>query len=349
MATLLNPQSSIYLHVRGIHIKDAAKDSEGESRVQLFISNLPPDRLKRFASNRPISLMTFQLLLKSYRQLQYILTRLRSQDATVSDDTVASIRSYPWASSLLSDVTQYAFFVPVDSQVTPKDSKEFEFVLRTMSKMRTLHFKLDSPKTSIKPEDTAKLSLYLPQEVCEYRFARLAQLFFSEMNLNTCPQKLVRYLDFEELYHLRLYECQDSGPFLSGLCEALERESGYLTKLQIFHPYNMANGPETQQAVQNFLKRTHGLRCLELDIGTHGLVSKECFFPHVRTLHTLILGTGQSLGTQYYSVQDLKDILGRCSRLRNLAINMPPVHLGSLMDLLLTSALVQVDSPLHTL
>jgi hypothetical protein len=115
MATLLNPQSSIYLHVRGIHIKDAAKDLEGESRVQLFISNFPPDRLKRFASNRPISLMTFQLLLKSYRQLQYILTRLRSQDATVSDDTVASIRSYPWASSLLSDVTQYAFFVPVDS------------------------------------------------------------------------------------------------------------------------------------------------------------------------------------------------------------------------------------------
>jgi len=62
-------------------------------------------------------------------------------------------------------------------------------------------------------------------------------------------------------------------------------------------------------------------------------LDKAWLLAHSKTLRTVVLGTGASGVTSYYSVQDMRDILEKCQKLDCAAINLPPAHLGIARDL----------------
>jgi hypothetical protein len=259
------------------------------------------------------------------------MTQLNSQDEAVLSDTVTSLKSYSWAPPLLSRITKYAFYVPVYSGATHQDSEAFTFMVRTMSELKVLQIRIATVR-GIDPS-TQLLSSHLPQEECEYRFTHLKHLSILGLNLSACSKKLFGCLNYKELTQLSLIGCEGTGTILYEFRKAMAQESGHLTKLRIWHPWYLTRRAEVQQALEDFLRQTSGLQWLELDVGPHGLVSKECFFSHAKTLNTLILSTGWSLDKSYYSNSDLAEILRQCQGIRELAVNMPSIDLGSLMDL----------------
>jgi hypothetical protein len=109
--------------------------------------------------------------------------------------------------------------------------------------------------------------------------------------------------------------------------------SSNLTQLEITLGYDMRDSEETQQSIESFLEQHVGMEHLELNVGFHRLIRKESLYPHANSLETLIVSTERNSQASYYSSADLHDNLNLCKKLEVLAVNTPPIHLGSLMDL----------------
>jgi hypothetical protein len=113
------------------------------------------------------------------------------------------------------------------------------------------------------------------------------------------------------------------------LVNAFSGNFGSLTELSVV--VEDTDGPEeTKQALERFLKASTGLCHITVDI--HPMLDNKSLFRHSNTLKTLSLGTGRREEVSVYSVNDMGDILAKCPKLEELAINLPDQPLGDIYD-----------------
>lgn len=153
------------------------------------------------------------------------------------------------------------------------------------------------------------------------------------ISLKGCSGKLLSYLDIRQLRTLEIYQCRHTGSFLLGITEPLRCAPHQLSVLRIQLSLQWQQSSQTVDKLNSFLRRLHGLLELELDLEDCGSVKKDSILSHASTLVSLVISTSHSQQRLYYDYHAMAEILRRCQNLEYIAINMPPVKLGRLMDL----------------
>ena len=126
--------------------------------------------------------------------------------------------------------------------------------------------------------------------------------------------------------------------FLGGLMvQRAKSDCGYLSDLSELEVSFNPNSPypdDHVQAVQHFLETGPKLEKLILDASRHALINRNAIIAQ-SNLKSLELGTGKLRPARSYGVEDVKAMLSACHELTHIALNLPAVNLGSLIDLAL--------------
>jgi len=146
--------------------------------------------------------------------------------------------------------------------------------------------------------------------------------------------------DVARLEKLHILGCSSISPFLESLSKSYIETPGKLRELCIHldHLFEDEVQVETTKSIENFLKVCcPGLENLELELRNGKLVDKSCLLSHAETLRNVVIEKSRNGITdsqsQYYSGDEVGVILRACTKLRGLAINLPPINLGRITKL----------------
>ena len=324
LRTLLKADSNILPHVRELKICSVTFGHDMEDRLKLLIAALPRDKLRTIHCTYYIKDLTFQQLLLSQRKLESI--QVATSFTNLDQRTESHFLShdyFSWTASMMSEVKQIKF------DLFRKENGQARKTFKILRKAFDACSKLEN----LILIDTRAFPGSL-QDILSY--ATGGQLFFqltsvTLQGLDLVPngsQPFCHNFNVTNLQQMNLTSCDDVIPFLDSLTRSYSEMSGALKVLSIQLREDDPTPVETASSVEGFLKACPKLKDLSLVLARCPLVGKDCLLSHADTLRSLVVST-DPLEQRAYSKHDLERILKACKRLKCLAINFPPIRLGS--------------------
>ena len=342
MKALVNSQSMILPHVRRIIIAtprrvagDSFEMNQIEHKLRLLLTSLPHDRITHFmaATLRP-SRHTIHMLLKSQRKLKELNFRIRPDEAFTGKGPLPIHTTGPLMEPPLKDLTGLAAYAHCYPTLAKGSFEYYRKLLTYVPKLQTLS--IAGTLCDHHPLDRLDMHHILQHDIKEPILTSLNTLRLKLIDLGMSHKAIFSNMNFANLRTLSLIGCNDMAPFLDNLLVQRANSDGrclsHLSDLEIFFPFHSPHPYSDIQAVQHFLETGPKLDKLTLDVSRHALINKNALIAQSK-LKSLELGTGEERRGRSYAVEDVKAILRACSELADIAINLPVVSLGSLIDL----------------
>jgi hypothetical protein len=327
MVTLLNPDSGILPHVRELDIVGTETPNQ-EDCLKLLITALPRDKLRKFDVENTVNHLIFQQLLQSQSKLEciYVNTAITSL-GQASDLHLLTHEYRVWTASLMSGVQQLILYLGLGKGNAEETFKNLREAFGAYSNLQDLILCYSNNF----PDSLQNILFYASEG---RMFYNLISVTFTLLDLvPNGSQRFCHNLDVAKLQHLELEECDFLVPFLDSLSKSYSEIPGALELLSIQLPTNISQPVETIRSIETLLKVCPKLLELALELAKCNLVSKDCLLSHADTLCSLVVGTFPSEQPVYFSRYDLGVILKACTKLKWLAINLPPVDLGLITEL----------------
>ena len=343
MKALVNSQSIILPHIRRIIIatpRRVASDSfemdQIEHKLRLLLTSLPRDRITHFmASTLRPSRHTIHMLLKSQRKLEELNFRIRSDEAFTGKGPLPLHTGGPLMEPPLKDLTGLAVYVHCHPKMAKNSFEYYRKLLRYVPKLQTLS--IVGTLFDNRPLDRLDMHHILQHDIKQPILTSLTNLRLKLIDFGMSHKAISSNINFANLRTLSLIGCNDMATFLGGLLVQRANSDGsylsHLSDLEVFLPSNSPHPDNDIQAVQHFLETGPKLEKLIVDVSCHALIKNNAIIARSNKLTSLQLGTGEDRVGRSYAVKDVKAILDASPKLANIAINLPAVSLGSLIDL----------------
>ena len=338
LTTLLDPNSGILPHVRNLCFADFT-DEDAENRLESLILALPRDKLRIFQAYGDMQHEVFLQLLRSQTKLEsfYATTPFTCLGST-SDYHYASREYRAWVASLTPELKEISLLLEREEE---DEEEEVEKNHRNLQSFIDLYPSLERLNLSADCDPPISLQELLSLSPESRLFSNLTSIKMEAMSL--VPDALYQFshnFDVARLEKLHLKDCSSMSLFFDSLSESYIETPGKLRELCI----RLDNGVEdevqveTTTSIENFLKVCCArLENLELHLSNGKLVDKSCLLPHAETLRNVIIEKSQygipDSQSHYYSGDEVGVILRACTKLRGLAINLPPIDLGHITEL----------------
>ncbi|KAI4651116.1 uncharacterized protein J4E79_009313 [Alternaria viburni] len=338
LTTLLDPNSGILPHVRNLCFADFT-DEDAENRLESLILALPRDKLRVFQAYGDMQHELFLQLLRSQTKLEsfYATTPFTCLGST-SDYHYASREYRAWVASLTPELKEISLLLEREEE---DEEEEVEKNHRNLQSFIDLYPSLERLNLSADCDPPISLQELLSLSPESRLFSNLTSIKMEAMSL--VPDALYQFshnFDVARLEKLHLKDCSSMSLFFDSLSESYIETPGKLRELCI----RLDNGVEdevqveTTTSIENFLKVCCArLENLELHLSNGKLVDKSCLLPHAETLRNVIIEKSQygipDSQSHYYSGDEVGVILRACTKLRGLAINLPPIDLGHITEL----------------
>ncbi|KAI4908040.1 uncharacterized protein J4E92_010986 [Alternaria infectoria] len=336
LTTLLDPNSGILPHVRNLCFEDFT-DEDSNNRLESLILALPRDKLRIFqAYGGDMQHEVFLQLLRSQTKLEkiYAVTPSLCLGSTRATHIVSQ-ESRARVASLTPELEEITLIL----ECTRED--KVDDVYRDLQSFIDLYLSLERLELSGEHEDPISLQglLWLSPE--SRLFSNLTSIKMEAMSLvPDASYQFSHNFDVARLEKLHLKDCSSMSLFFESLSESYIETPGKLRELCIDLP-----GPDpyhddgehdvqvkTTESIENFLKVCPRLENLDLNLRNGKLVDKSCLLPHAETLRNLVIKKSRNESTDsqshYYSEDEVGVILRACTKLRGLAINLPPSDRG---------------------
>ena len=343
MKALVNSQSLILPHIRRIIIAtlrrvagDSFEMDQIEHKLRLLLTSLPHDRITHFMATtlRP-SRHTIHMLLKSQRKLKELNFRIRPDETFAGKGPLPIRTTGPLMEPPLKDLTGLAVYAHCYPTFAKGSFEYYRKLLTYVPKLQTLS--IAGTLCDYHPLDRLDMHHILQHDIKEPILTSLTTLRLKLIDLGMSHKVIFSNMTFANLRTLSLIGCNDMAPFLDNLLVQRANSDGrylsHLSDLEIFFPLHSPHPDNDIQAVQHFLETGPKLDKLTLDVSRHALINKDAIIAQYNNLKQLQLGTGEERGGRSYAVEDIKAILDASPRLATIAINLPAVSLGSLIDL----------------
>jgi hypothetical protein len=327
MATLLHPRSGILIHVRDLAIHGT---KEGEDRLRSVVAAIPRDRVRSVWTEFSMGTLTLQLILRSHRRIEdlcgfeWFATLGHSESSDLD-----SKEHHEWMESSLLEVL--SIHLSIDTYKTPKKrvSDRLESVSRCCPKITALSLFIH-PVSPSRGTGTSLSALFNhPKEAP--LFPNLTVLRIWQLNIASPEGKTAcKNLKLSKVRTLELRECCPLAPLLENLSSFYTDNTGDLNELLIDVPTQLDQAPETIQAMERLLKICPRLQVLQLDLSGHRLIAKDCILAHCQTLVSLWISTRSE---DQFSARDMESVIGACTKLNRLAVNMPRKDMDNLPKL----------------
>ncbi|KAI4645486.1 uncharacterized protein J4E78_009398 [Alternaria triticimaculans] len=277
---------------------------------------------------------TIHMLLKSQRKLKELNFRIRPDEAFTGKGPLSLHTAGPSMEPPLKDLTGLAVYVHCHPKVAKNSFEYYRKLLTYVPKLQTLS--IVGTLFDDRPLDRLDMQHVLQHDIKEPILTSLTTLRLKLIDLGMSHKAIFRNMNFANLRTLSLIGCNDMAPFLDNLLVQRANSDGrylsHLSDLEIFFPLHSPHPYSDIQAVQHFLETGPKLDKLTLDVSRHALINKDAIIAQSK-LKSLELGTGEERGGRSFAVEDVKAILNACTELADVAINLPDVSLGPLIDL----------------
>lgn len=334
---LINPQSMVLPHIRRILIATPRHGTdEVEHRLRLLLNSLPHDKLTHFvvAALRPHR-HTIQMLLKSQRKLKELNFRISLDDASIGNGPLPISKSSSSIGPILKDLTGLGVYVHCHPNKARNSFEYYRKLLKYVPELQILSIVGMGDVHHLR--DRLDMGLILQRKLEEPILTSLTTLGLKLIDLGTSHETIFTNMNLANLHTLSLIGCNEMAGFLDGLLvHRADSDGGYLSHLsdlEIVFPWHLSNPDTDVQAIQRFLETGPKLGKLTLDVSHHALIIKDAIIAQSTKLKSLELGTRDDRPARSYAVEEVEAILDACSELTHIAINLPAVSLGPLIDL----------------
>jgi hypothetical protein len=325
LATLLHPQNRILPHIRDLYCIGA------DEQIRLLLLALPRDNLTEFQADSSVSPLTIQMLLQSQRKLQHLNVFVINDPALLDDGHVPFCDSQTWIKPLVKEVKTLKTYLPTSPGKTADSFRYYQFLLENIPSLKELC--IDGYTEPNVPPTWIDLRIIMQEGLTTARFPQLTSLRLKLVDLGKSSQVLFSNFKFSGLAKLCLIGCDHMATFMDALLEYYNKNSEVLEELCISLPWHSSEPGADTHAIERFLKDGPKVQDLELDVSHHTLLDKACFIAQASSLKSLVLSTGRARQAKTYGVEEMKAILDACQKLKYLAVNLPEVRLGPIMDL----------------
>ncbi|KAI4607076.1 hypothetical protein J4E80_009806 [Alternaria sp. BMP 0032] len=275
------------------------------------------------------------MLLKSQRKLKELNFRIRPDEAFAGKGPLPIRTTGPLMEPPLNDLTGLAVYVHCYPKLAKSSFEYYRKLLTYVPKLQTLS--IEGTLFENHPLDRLDMHHILQHDIKEPILTSLTSLRLKLIDLGMSHKAIFSNISFANLRTLSLIGCNDMAPFLGGLLlQRANSDGSYLSdfsELEIFFPSNSPHPANDIQAVQHFLETGPKLEKLIVDVSCHALINNNAIIAQSNKLTLLQLGTDEDKAGRSYAVEDVKAILDACTELADVAINLPAVSLGSLIDL----------------
>jgi hypothetical protein len=228
-------------------------------------------------------------------------------------------------------VTKLITFVDTSEYQTAKSFRYYHFLLESIPSLEeSIINGYQEPARRVSWLDAR---IMLQEGLTTPRFANLTSLLLKLVDLGKSSEVLFGNIQFPGLVKLSLAGCHHMAIFMNALLEYYSKNEKNLFELAIALPWHSSEPAADIQAIEHSLKDGPKLLDLEIDVSHHALRDKDCFISQAKSLESLVLGTGRAQSAKMYGVEHMKAILKACQQLKHLAVNLPEVRLGPIMDL----------------
>lgn len=325
LATLLHPsQPGILSHVREISFIKSPHSTTEEEHLRSVISAIPQDRIRRFASEHKVSTLTLQVLLRSQHKIDclHVLSDFTTPGLS-KPSHIDSQEQDAWTGSSLPEVSELLLDIQPRKSSYERILQDLRTISRYSPKIKCLTLEMVSSEGS----EGTTLSEVLRQDEEPCLFPNLTFLRLFDMNIAAKENKSIcDSFDVSRLKCLELSHCNRLIPLLEHLTSIYTRDTGDLISLIILLPTELQEPKNTIKAIDDLLMVCSKLRCLWLEFLQHGFVAKTSVLAHCQTLQTLTIGNGNSDLDSHFPVADMTELIGACTKLRMLGVNMPVVR-----------------------
>ena len=257
---------------------------------------------------------------------------------STSDYHYASREYRAWVASLTPELKEISLLLEREEE---QEEEEVENNHRNLQSFIDLYPSLERLNLSADCEPPISLQGLLSLSPENRLFSNLMSIKMEEIDLVPYASSHFSHtFDVARLERLDLLLCSSMSPFFESLSKSYIETPGNLRELCI----RLENGVEdevqveTTKSIEKFLKVCCArLENLELQLSNGKLVDKSCILPHAETLRNVVIGKSRNSimdsQSHYYSGDELGIILRACTKLRGLAINLPPIDLGYITQL----------------
>lgn len=279
------------------------------------------DWIRSFVSEYKVSVLTLQVLLRSQHKIEsvHVLSTFTTP-GLLKPPQLDYEEQDAWTGSSLPKVSELLLDTQPQKSSNERIIQDLQSISRYCPKLKCLTFGMPSSMSS---KDTALSEvLHLDEKARLFPNLTCLHLFNMEIaakgNNSICDR-----FDVSRLKRLELIHCDCLIPLLEDLTSFYTCGTGDLESLAILLPTELQEPIVTIEAIDDLLMVCSKLRSLWLDFLQHGFVAKMSVLAHCQTLRALTIGTGNSDLDSHFPVADMKDLLGACTELRMLGVNMP--------------------------
>jgi len=316
-------------------------DVDPNNRLESLILALPRDKLRIFRAYGDMQHEVFLQLLRSQTKLEkiYAVTPSICLGSTSKTHDVSQ-ESRARVASLTPGLKEINLIL----ECTRED--KVDDVYRDLQSFIDLYPSLERLKLSGEHQDPISLQMLLWLSPESRLFSNLTSIEMSAMSLvPDASYEFSHNFDVARLEKLHLKNCSAMSLFFESLSESYIETPGKLRELCIdlprSNPYHDDGEHDVQvkttESIENFLKVCPRLENLDLNLRNGKLIDRSCLLPHAETLRNVVIGKSRNSLTDsqshYYSGDEVGVILRACTKLRGLAINLPPIDPGYITQL----------------
>jgi len=332
LACLLSPDDRVLAHVRYISIQTDVRGgvelepgSEFGVAFKLILGALTRDCLVGIKFSMSANLPTLLSILQSQQTLQTLCLRTILSTGSLSIGTSLATHG-SWVTPTLRNIQKLRI------TLLKSDENRYEhsaFLLKNTPRLRSLCLVCEPGIMPLLHDPLSKHDAfggaYTNGET--FKTPELIKLQLKGLSLRTYPASIFAYIDFSRLHVLSISQCTNVGTFLTALVAAVPHAAVLSTlELSVYHK----PAPMDTQAIEAVVKSASALQKLWLDVGSGSAISVSCLARHETSLrHLALVASSQSGPPPYYSSSELGKILDQVPNLEDLAINFPPISLGS--------------------
>jgi hypothetical protein len=237
---------------------------------------------------------------------------------------------------LISQITAIASWISTVPESTARDKEQCLHMVDSCLHLEDLQLSNWDNIDPVVDESKLDLQQLLPTDPALLKLSNSKTLCLLGMDLESSTHALLSRLDLSILENLAVKDCINVIDLFNMLTESLSACPGTLTNLTINLDWYLVEPNDTITSIERFLKATSGLRYISIEVNSYPLIDKDSFSNHCNSLTSLILGTGQSRRPRAYTAHDVAHISTKCSKLEGLAINLPCVSFGPIIELAAT-------------
>jgi len=312
LTVLTDPKSRILKEIRKLTIGDECEFLQ-DDLISLLVS-IPSGQLISFTHEgfaAPLSEDTLRLLLQRHTNL----------DALCATGVVGKIDSavLPHVASIRA----FSAIIPktVDAEVVGTYLQSARNLIKILPKINDLRLRSGSDRR----DDFAPMFegengiLHLPG---------LEHLTLQSIQMTPGYDALLNTFDISKLHTLYISCCVNVQSLLDPITKvfAATNSKGALRNFQIWFNQDTSQSFAEARAVERFLSVCPPLSFIQVGVWGQHKIDVSCVFKHARTLRTLVLVTGAK---HPYAVSDVQRLLGVCTRLEQLGLDLPMPKLGS--------------------